>query len=41
MHQPIERVGAELRSKMAWLNAKTAPGMDKVLADPGREKARV
>ena len=40
-HLPIERVGAELRSKMGWLNAKTAPGMDKVLAEPGREEARV
>ena len=31
-HLPIERVGAELRSKMTWLGAKTAPGMDRVLA---------
>ena len=38
-HLPIERVGAELRSKMGWLDAKTAPGMDKVLAEPGREEA--
>jgi ketol-acid reductoisomerase len=27
---PVEKVGAELRSKMAWLDAKTAPGMEKV-----------
>ena len=41
MHLPIERVGAELRSKMGWLDKKTAPGMDKVLAEPDREEARV
>jgi ketol-acid reductoisomerase len=27
-HHPIEKVGAELRSKMTWLGAKTAPGME-------------
>jgi ketol-acid reductoisomerase len=31
-HHPVERVGAELRSKMSWLGAKTAPGMEEVLA---------
>src|SRR5580658_1680660 len=31
MHLPIERVGAELRSKMGWLDKKTAPGMEAVL----------
>jgi ketol-acid reductoisomerase len=40
-HLPIERVGAELRSKMTWLESKTAPGMDKVLAEPDREEATV
>ncbi len=29
-HHPVERVGAELRSKMAWLDSKTAPGMENV-----------
>src|SRR6202051_1918638 len=38
-HLPIERVGAELRSKMGWFEPKTAPGMEKVLADPDREGA--
>jgi ketol-acid reductoisomerase len=27
-HHPVEKVGAELRAKMAWLGAKTAPGME-------------
>jgi ketol-acid reductoisomerase len=27
-HLPIEQVGAELRAKMSWLGAKTAPGME-------------
>jgi ketol-acid reductoisomerase len=40
-HLPIERVGAELRSKMGWLDSKTAPGMEKVLAEPDREEATV
>jgi ketol-acid reductoisomerase len=40
-HLPIERVGAELRSKMGWLDSKTAPGMEKVLAEPDREGATV
>jgi ketol-acid reductoisomerase len=31
-HHPVEKVGAELRSKMSWLGAKTAPGMEEVLA---------
>ena len=26
---PVEQVGAELRSKMTWLGAKTAPGVEK------------
>ena len=29
-HHPVEKVGAELRSKMAWLDSKTAPGMENV-----------
>jgi ketol-acid reductoisomerase len=41
MHLPIERVGADLRSKMAWLDKKTAPGMDAVLNEPAREEAKV
>ena len=41
MHLPIERVGAELRSKMLWLDKKTAPGMDEVLAESDRAEARV
>ena len=41
-HLPIERVGAELRSKMSWLGAKTAPGMDRALAEvAAREEAGV
>ncbi len=39
-HLPIERVGAELRAKMAWLNARTAPGMDAVLAEQDRTEAQ-
>jgi len=31
-HHPVEKVGAQLRSKMSWLGAKTAPGMEEVLA---------
>jgi ketol-acid reductoisomerase len=27
-HHPVERVGAELRSRMTWLDSKTAPGME-------------
>jgi ketol-acid reductoisomerase len=34
-HHPVERVGAQLRSKMSWLGAKTAPGMEEVLASEG------
>ena len=34
-HHPVEKVGAELRSKMSWLGAKTAPGMEEVLASEG------
>jgi len=30
-----------LRSKMGWLDSKTAPGMDKVLNTPDREEAPV
>ncbi len=33
-HHPVERVGAELRAKMTWLDAKTAPGMEKVNGSP-------
>src|ERR1700684_4279498 len=40
MHLPIERVGAELRSKMGWLDKKTAPGMEAVLDGGEREEAR-
>ena len=40
-HLPIERVGAGLRAKMGWLGAKTAPGMEAVLADGNREEAAV
>ena len=29
-HHPVEKVGAELRSKMTWLDSKTAPGMEHV-----------
>ncbi len=29
-HHPVEKVGAELRAKMTWLDAKTAPGMENV-----------
>src|ERR1700694_4832462 len=42
MHLPIERVGAGLREKMAWLGAKTAPGMDEVLGNGAvKERAEV
>jgi len=40
-HLPIERVGAELRSKMGWLDSKTAPGMESVLDGSSREEAKV
>src|ERR1700676_151787 len=40
-HLPIERVGAELRSKMGWLDSKTAPGMEQVLDGASREEATV
>jgi ketol-acid reductoisomerase len=33
-HLPIEQVGAELRAKMTWLGAKTAPGMDSESGGP-------
>ena len=33
LHQPIEQVGADLRAKMAWLGAKTAPGALKPSSD--------
>ena len=33
LHQPIEQVGADLRAKMAWLGAKTAPGAVKPSAE--------
>ena len=40
-HQQIERVGAELRAKMSWLGARTAPGMERVLSEDGsKEVAR-
>ncbi|HSP65518.1 MAG TPA: ketol-acid reductoisomerase, partial [Candidatus Deferrimicrobium sp.] len=38
-HHPVEKVGAELRSKMAWLDAKTAPGMENI-SGSAREAAR-
>ena len=38
-HLPIEKVGADLRARMTWLGAKTAPGME-VAADAQREAAR-
>jgi ketol-acid reductoisomerase len=34
-HHPVEKVGAQLRSKMSWLGAKTAPGMEEVNAPDG------
>src|ERR1700681_16844 len=40
-HLPIERVGAELRSKMGWLDTKTAPGMEQLLDGASREEATV
>jgi len=40
-HLPIERVGAALRTKMTWLQAKTAPGMEHVLnGEATKEAAR-
>jgi ketol-acid reductoisomerase len=40
-HHPVERVGAQLRSRMAWLGAKTAPGMETALQETdGKEVAR-
>ncbi len=38
-HHPVEKVGAELRSRMTWLDAKTAPGMESVNGS-AREAAR-
>jgi ketol-acid reductoisomerase len=32
---PVELVGAELRAKMTWLDAKTAPGMERVNGNSG------
>jgi len=29
-HHPVEKVGAQLRSRMSWLEAKTAPGMEQL-----------
>ena len=29
-HHPVEKVGAQLRSRMSWLGAKTAPGMEQL-----------
>ena len=40
-HLPIERVGAELRSKMAWLDKRTAPGMEAVLDGAAPAEATV
>jgi len=39
-HHPVEKVGAELRSKMTWLGAKTAPGMEKVLQPADEDTVR-
>jgi len=39
-HHPVEKVGAELRSKMTWLGAKTAPGMESVLQPAGEDTVR-
>jgi ketol-acid reductoisomerase len=38
-HHPVEKVGAELRSKMTWLDSKTAPGMEHVNSN-AREATR-
>ena len=32
-HHQVEKVGAQLRSRMTWLGAKTAPGMEEVAAE--------
>jgi ketol-acid reductoisomerase len=41
-HHAVEEVGARLRAKMAWLGAKTAPGMEAVVGDAdGKEAVRV
>jgi ketol-acid reductoisomerase len=37
-HHPVEKVGAELRAKMSWLDAKTAPGMEPVAATGGTDE---
>ena len=39
-HHPVEKVGAQLRSKMSWLGAKTAPGMEQVNAHRRRRPRR-
>ncbi|HYA00872.1 MAG TPA: ketol-acid reductoisomerase [Candidatus Binatia bacterium] len=38
-HHPVERVGARLRSRMAWLDAKTAPGMEDVVTEAEPQEA--
>ncbi|MGH7723075.1 MAG: ketol-acid reductoisomerase [Candidatus Dormibacteria bacterium] len=32
---PVERVGADLRARMTWLESKTAPGMESAADGPG------
>ena len=39
-HHQVEKVGAELRSRMTWLGAKTAPGMEQVNGASGDGSAR-
>jgi ketol-acid reductoisomerase len=34
-HHPVEKVGAQLRSRMSWLGAKTAPGMEQLSETAG------
>jgi ketol-acid reductoisomerase len=36
-HLQIEQVGADLRSRMSWLGAKTAPGMEPATTGTGRQ----
>jgi ketol-acid reductoisomerase len=36
-HLQIEQVGADLRSRMSWLGAKTAPGMEPAATGTGRQ----
>ncbi len=40
-HHQIESVGAELRTRMTWLGAKTAPGMERLVGNgEGKEATR-